>query len=167
MSDQEGFQPAWGREHGFVDLRQPLTAPGADAVSDRAAILDAVSRYSWAYDERDLPALSAVFTQNAVWDGSVQGSVPVGPYKGRAEIVEWLKGHMAAQPDQRRHCVLNQLVTHQDDGSAQVLAYLLLTSAQDGAVGVVTTGFYRFDLRKSGDGTWLIEHMFGGFDAPF
>ncbi len=167
MSDQEGLRPAWGRDCGFVDLGKPLTGIGAEGASDRAAILDAVARYSWGYDERDLPTLSGVFTEDAVWDGSVAGAVPIGPYKGRTEILEWLKGHMAAQPDQRRHCALNQLVTRQDRTTAQVLAYLLLTSAQGSAVHVVTTGFYRVDLRKSGDGTWLIEHIFGGFDTPF
>lgn len=167
MSDQPGLRPAWGRRDGFVNLGEPAADAGPDGASDRAAILDTLARYACGYDERDLPTLSGVFSQDAVWDGSVTGTVPIGPFKGRTEIVGWLKGHMHAQPDQRRHCVLNRLVTRQDGTTARALAYLLVTSAQDGAVRVVTTGFYRVDLRKSNDGAWLIEHMFAGFDAPF
>jgi hypothetical protein len=144
-----------------------VTATGPSGASDRAAILDALARYAWGYDERDLTVLAGVFAVDAAWDGSVAGTTPIGPFKGRAEIVEWLQGHMAAQSDQRRHCALNPLVTRQDATTAQLVAYLLLTSAQDGAVRVVTTGFYRLDLRKSVNGSWLIEHMFAGFDAPF
>jgi ketosteroid isomerase-like protein len=167
MSDQPGLRPAWGRSGGFVDLGQPVPQTGPDGASDRAAILETLARYAWAYDQRDLSALAAVFTEDAVWDGSVAGEVAIGPYKGRTEIVEWLKGHMAAQSDQRRHCALNQVVTRQDGATAQALAYLLLTAAQDGAVRVASTGFYRVDFRRSSDGAWLIEHMFGGFDVPF
>ena len=158
--------PAWGRSNGFVDVGVSAAELSADQVRDRLLILDVVNRYGWSYDERDLASLERTFTADAVFDGNVAGSFPVGPYEGRAAIVEWLQGHMDSQQDQRRHATTNPTFVAQTDSTATVNAYLILTSVADGQARLVTSGFYRFDLTKA-EGSWAISHIFGGFDAAF
>jgi hypothetical protein len=158
--------PGWGRSNGFVDVGVTVAELSADQVRDRLLILDVVNRYGWSYDERDLGSLERTFTADAVFDGSVAGSFPVGPYEGRDAIIEWLKGHMESQHDQRRHGTINPTFVSQTDSTATVNAYLILTSVADGQARLVTTGFYIFDLKKT-DGAWAISHAFGGFDSAF
>ncbi|WP_423184485.1 nuclear transport factor 2 family protein [Arthrobacter sp. NyZ413] len=159
--------PSWGRTNGFVAFGDTQAALDDSAVADRLRILDALDRYAWSYDERNIPALENGFTEDAVWEGSVAGEFAIDPIKGRRQISEWLQGHMAAQRDQRRHNILNVVFVSQEERTAELIAYLLLTSASAGKVDVVTTGFYRVNFAKSDTGAWEIEYMFGGFDAPF
>ncbi|GAB91304.1 nuclear transport factor 2 family protein [Gordonia rhizosphera] len=158
--------PAWGRRNGFIDVGTSASGLSDREVSDRLVILDVVNRYGWSYDERDLDSLERTFTADAVFDGSVAGSVDVGPYEGREAIIEWLKGHMAAQQEQRRHTILNPIFVSQTESTATVNCYLVLTAVADGVARLVTTGFYRFDLVND-DGAWSVRHVFGGFDAAF
>lgn len=158
--------PAWGSSETALDL--PVRGLGLDPAGavDRLLIQELVARYCWSYDERRLDALAAAYTSDAVWQGSVCGEFAIEDIVGREAIVDWLKGHMAAQTDQRRHCVLNTVFTQQSPDRAQVLSYLLLTSTQDRATAVVTTGFYRVDVVRTEEG-WLIERVYGGFDNAF
>ncbi len=159
-------QPAWGRLNGFVALGNDGTALDERQVMDRLLILNAVSQYGWTYDERDVDAMERGFTEDIVFDGNVGGTFAIEPVVGRDAVTAWLQGHMDSQAHQRRHNVTNQVVVAQTDDTASVNTYLLLTEAVDGAVRVVTSGFYRFDLVR-GETGWMISHIFGGFDAPF
>jgi hypothetical protein len=158
--------PAWGSATTALDL--PLHTPDLDAARavDRLLIQELVARYCWSYDERRLDALAASYTADAVWDGSVAGEFAIDDIVGREAIVDWLKGHMAAQSDQRRHNVLNTIFTKQGPDSAQLISYLLLTGTQDRVTSVITSGFYRVDVVKTGEG-WQIKRIFGGFDNAF
>jgi hypothetical protein len=158
--------PGWGRSNGFIDVGVSAADLSPEQVKDRLLVLDVVNRYGWSYDERDMGALERTFTLEAVFDGNVAGSVPIGPYEGRGAIVDWLKGHMAAQEDQRRHTILNPIFVSQTESSAVVNAYLVLTSVAGGQVRLVTTGFYKFELEKR-EGMWAIGHIFAGFDSAF
>jgi hypothetical protein len=158
--------PGWGRSNGFVELGRVATDVSSEQLKDRLLVLDVINRYGWSYDERDLDALGRAFTTDAVFDGNVAGSFPVGPYKGREAIVDWLKEHMAAQDDQRRHTILNHIVVAQTESTAVVNTYLVLTSVAERQARLVTTGFYKFELEKL-DGGWAISHIFAGFDSPF
>lgn len=159
--------PSWGRSNDFVPVADVPTGVDEFQLADRLAILDAMGRYSWAYDERQVVALGNSFTEDAVWEGSVAGEFAIEPIRGRDSISSWLQDHMANQPDQRRHNMTNHVFAAQNRESAEVIAYLLLTSASSGQVKVVTTGFYRVKLIKDASGAWLISYMFGGFDTPF
>jgi ketosteroid isomerase-like protein len=159
--------PSWGRSKDLVPVGDEAIGVNEFQLADRLAILDALGRYSWAYDERQVVALGNSFTEDAVWEGSVAGEFAIEPLRGREAISPPLQDHMANQQDQRRHNITNHVFAAQDRESAQVIAYLLLTSASTGQVKVVTTGFYRVNLIKDASGTWLISHMFGGFDTPF
>jgi hypothetical protein len=159
--------PAWGRSNSFLsfgDSQTPLTQAG---LVDRLNILDVLGRYAWSYDERNIAALESGFTEDAVWEGSVAGSFAIEPIRGRQAISDWLQGHMAAQNDQRRHNAINHIFVSQTETAAEVLSYLLLTSASEGSTRVITSGFYRVRFVKAEGGVWQIEHMFGGFDNPF
>jgi hypothetical protein len=127
---------------------------------------EVVSRYCWAFDQHRPDLLEECFTEDAVWEGAVSGSEAVGPIRGRARILEWLSGFWPHQHDQRRHILTNFLVEHLAAETAEIHAYLLLTSAKDGAVSLETTGFYRTQLALV-DERWRIRHLFAAFDAPF
>jgi len=158
--------PAWAAGSGLVDLRKPSASLGVKEVGDRQLIVETINRYGWAYDERREDVLADCFTDDAVFDGSVAGGFAVGPYEGRAAVVGWLKGIWGTQTDQRRHCVLNVLIDDLTDHSASVLAYALITGAENGVARLVTTGFYRIRMAKQ-DGIWRIARLFGGFDSAF
>ena len=158
--------PGWGRSNGFVDVGVSATQLSADEVKDRLLVLDVVNRYGWSYDERDIDSLRRTFAADAVFDGNVAGSTPVGPYEGRDAILVWLEGHMAAQAEQRRHTLLNPIFVSQTESSVVVNTYLVLTAVAAGQARLVTTGFYKFELAKR-DGVWVISRVFGGFDRAF
>lgn len=159
--------PAWGSSNAFVALGNSPLEVSEFQLADRLAILDTLGRYAWAYDERQIAALGASFHEDAVWEGSVAGDFVIEPIRGREAISSWLQEHMGNQQDQRRHNMTNHVFTVLNGQSAEVLTYLLLTSASSGGVNVISTGFYRAKLVKSAIGGWLISHMFGGFDTPF
>lgn len=160
--------PGWGRSTGMVDLRrETLEISTPDQTAQRANIIQAINRYGWAYDERDLEALAGAFTADGVWEGNVGGTFEIEPLVGREAIAGWLSNFMNQQVDQRRHNILNHVVVSQTGGEARVLTYLLLTSASAGEVKVVTTGFYTIDLVREHNGPWLIDRLVAGFDAPF
>jgi hypothetical protein len=110
--------------------------------------------------------LGDCFTEGAIWEGSVMGQHPVGPYAGRERIVEWLAEVWGEQRDQRRHIFTNLVTEVLTDESATAHAYLLLTAAGDATLTPVTTGPYRFELSRGVD-SWRITRLVGGFDAPF
>ncbi|WP_437773409.1 nuclear transport factor 2 family protein [Arthrobacter sp. KNU40] len=159
--------PAWGRANGFVSFGDTQNAVSEAGLVDRFNILDVLGRYAWAYDERNIAAIEDGFTENVVWEGSIAGNIRIDPVKGRRMVSEWLQGFMSAQTDQRRHNILNHVFVSQGESAAEVIAYLLLTSASEGKTAVVTSGFYRVRFVKSEADAWRIDYMFGGFDNPF
>jgi hypothetical protein len=158
--------PGWGRANGFVDVGVSAADLSDAQVRDRLLVLDVVNRYGWSYDERDIDSLRRTFAEDAVIDGSVAAQVEIGPFKGRETFVKWNEAHMATQDDQRRHMILNPTFVVQTSTTAVVNAYLMLTSVAKGQPRLVTTGLYRFELEKR-DGSWMVIHLFAGFDSAF
>jgi ketosteroid isomerase-like protein len=161
VSEELRPRPAWARETGWIEVGPAPVAP------DRAAVVERVHRYGWAFDERRADLLVDCFTADGVWEGSIMGVDPVGPFRGGRAVADWLAGFWTTQRDQRRHVFTNTLVEELGADRATVLAYLVLTSASAGAVRTETTGCYRFQLAREPDGAWRIAHLFAGFDAPF
>lgn len=158
--------PGWGRRNGYLAVGESAADLSITQVKDRLLILDVINRYGWGYDERDLSALEQTFTPDAIFDGRVAGALPVGPFAGRTAIIDWLKQHMIAQDDQRKHTILNHIFAAQTVSTAVVNSYLVLTSVAAGQARLVTTGFYKFEMEKH-DGVWAIGHVFAGFDSTF
>jgi hypothetical protein len=150
--------PGWALHRGLVDLDGPHPA---------GSPMQTAHRYAWAYDERELGVLADVFNEDAVFEAIVADGEPIEPLRGRAAVVTWLKGHMAAQHDQRRHNMLNPVVLVEEPNEAVVCAYLLLTAAEDGLVRLVTTGTYRLRMTRTAEAPWRIAQITAGFDRPF
>jgi hypothetical protein len=157
--------PAWGSAAGYLQPRGPIstTLTLADLV-DRYAVQDTVLRYSYAYDERALNVLRALLTDEAVFAYTISGS-PLEEVRGKETLVSWLADIMESQTDQRRHAVTNVVVQDISSDRATVVGYISLVSVAAKA-SLVTTGFYRFDLEKSG-GVWRIAYILDGLDRPF
>jgi ketosteroid isomerase-like protein len=157
--------PAWASTAGIVDvgLAEPLTV---DAVADRMLIVERLHRYCWGFDERNLEALTDCFTEDAVWEGNVTGTTPIGPMTGRDNVIHWLTNFWPHQHDQRRHVLTNCVVERQTTDEAVASAYLLLLASTGTKAALETTGLYVTTLRRAGS-KWQITRMVAGFDAPF
>lgn len=155
--------PGWSHAAGLIDLCPG--ASGGDALA-RQLVVERVARYCWAYDERRADLLADCFTEDAVWEGNVLDAIPIGPFRTRTGIIDWLTGFWPHQHDQRRHMLLNNIVEQLDGDSALTLSYLLLMASDGRSSSIECTGFYRCEHVREGD-TWRIARMTAGFDAPF
>ena len=136
-------------------------------LADRQLIIEALSKYTWGYDEGDFKMLADSFTENATSGGRVSGTdMKWGPMRGRAEIVSVLEGIRKTQTDQRRHCVSNFIFISQTETKASYRCYLNLVAAENGQPKLVTGGWYEIDAVKEGD-TWRMSRLDGVLDAPF
>lgn len=159
-------EPAWARNANHSRVRAVSPREDDNETLDRLLVTERIYRYAWGYDERDAELLGACFTEDGVWEGSIMGTEQVGPFVGRAAVVEFLTGFWVVQEDQRRHIFTNIVIDQLDAGTATAHAYLMLTAASDASMQPQTTGPYRFDLVKVG-GVWRMKRLTAGFDAPF
>jgi hypothetical protein len=152
--------------HSAVKPLVPAQRAG-DAI-DRELIAERVARYGWAYDERDREGLGDCFTEDGVWEGQIMGIEPVGPFAGRAAIVDFLAGFWDEQSDQRRHVFTNVVLDDVGREQATAHAYLILLGSSEASMSALTAGPYRFELvREPGDGVWRLQRLAAGFDAPY
>jgi hypothetical protein len=148
---------------------RPLVADTeAGPAIDRLLVAERIARYGWAYDERDREGLGDCFTEDGVWEGQIMGTDPVGPFEGRAAIVEFLTGFWDEQDDQRRHVFTNVVVDEVGPHTATAHAYLILLGSSDAAMRPLTAGPYRLHLaRDPHDDVWRMTRLAAGFDAPY
>ncbi|MFJ3802885.1 nuclear transport factor 2 family protein [Streptomyces sp. NPDC090088] len=157
--------PAWAHGTGELELGRVQAVPTTlERAVDRIMVVETLYRYGLAYDERRRDVLEDVFTEDAVFAGSVSGHSDFRE-EGREKVVSWLCGIWETQTDQRRHLMTNPIVQKLTDDSCEVMApFALCASAAE--TSLVTTGIYRFDLVKR-DGRWLIQYIYDGLDRPF
>lgn len=134
---------------GDLEVREPAT---------QLAVQRALANYAFALDRHDPDALADVLTEDATWTFTVAGGPGPGPVAGRAAILAFVRDATAGQADRRRHHLTDVVVDPADAGTAAARAYLLLTSAAGESASVVTTGYYTFTLRRSGD-AWRIATL--------
>ena len=158
--------PAWAHAAGLLDLGAPVHAGEGSGTMARASFCERIARYCWAYDERRIDRLGDCFTDDAIWEGNVLGQTAIGPFEGRAAIVDWLSKFWPHQKDQRRHMILNTIVEQQTGETAMTLSYLLLMASTGDAMSMESMGFYRTVYRRQG-ADWLISRLTAGFDKPF
>lgn len=126
-----------------------------------------LGKASWGYDEADPDLVASCFTDDARMalrigrDGDV-----VGPFEGREAIRTLHADSMAAQTDQRRHNLSNTWVDKETADEATVVTNLTLLSVEHGAVGVLSSGWYRDQLVHR-DGAWLIADRYVYLDLPY
>ena len=157
---------AWAHRAGLLGLCSPVPVKDRCEASDRAAFCERIARYCWAYDERRIEQLGECFTPDAIWEGSVLGQIPIGPFEGREAIVDWLGKFWPHQKDQRRHMLLNTIVEEQTRETAVTLSYLLLMASTGEALSMESMGFYKTTYRWQ-DSVWRIARLTAGFDKPF
>jgi hypothetical protein len=161
----ETCPPAWAHEVGALSLGLVASVPSSVAeIADRLLIQETAFRYGLAYDERRLDVLADVFTSDVTFAFCVSGG-GYGEFNGRDEVVDWLHEVMQGQSDQRRHVCGNFIIEELSADRAVATMYLALF-ASDRDTRVVTSGFYRMQLRKA-DGKWRICYVYDGLDRPF
>jgi hypothetical protein len=158
-------RPAWGHVIGELSLG-PVADVGAAAehLVDRLLVVETLARYGWAYDERRYEVLESVFTEDAVFAGSIAGEGAFR-HEGRKTVVDWLAGIWPQQLDQRRHLYTNPVIEHLTDRECTLCVSFGLFASSDTS-RLVTTGWKRVQLRKQ-DGKWLISEIYDGLDRPF
>jgi 3-phenylpropionate/cinnamic acid dioxygenase small subunit len=135
-------------------------------VADRLAINQAFASYAWAMDAKDWDLLGQVFTEDASFTVAVAGGPTVGPFEGRAAIVDFISSTTAAQQDQRRHVITNVRMEREGPGEATATAILTLIVTAAGELTVHSTGPYRVDVVDEGD-AWRFRRMHLALDRPF
>jgi ketosteroid isomerase-like protein len=144
-----------------------LSMSGGAAMTARAEIENVLGRASWGYDENDVDLIAAQFTESATMTMQIgrDGDV-IGPFEGREAIRKLHADSLAAQTDQRRHNLSNVVLVEESPDTATTTSNLTLLSIENGAVRVLSSGWYRDDLVKSG-GEWLIATRHIYLDLPY
>jgi len=133
----------------------------------RAEIENVLGRASWGYDENDVDLIAAQFTETATMTMQIgrDGDV-IGPFEGRDAIRKLHADSLAAQTDQRRHNLSNLVLVKESPDTASTTSNLTLLSIENGVVRVLSSGWYRDDLVKTG-GEWLIATRHIYLDLPY
>lgn len=135
-------------------------------MSVRNEIENALANYALAYDDGDMDAVQTAFADDAVLTMKIAGGAEVGPLKGVDEIMGLYRSAHESQTDQRRHITTNLLVEEIDDTTVRTVSYLLITSAENGALRTLSTGKYADEWTKA-DGTWRLARRHIGLDLPY
>jgi len=134
--------------------------------SDKLTIQELLSRAAYAFDERQLDVLEQCFTSEASMLVDITGVGEVGPFEGRASIMQLMSDTLAAQTDVRRHIISNFFFESEGKKAARVVSSLVVFSVENGEINVIISGIYRDDVAKS-DGEWRIRHRRLDLDLPF
>jgi hypothetical protein len=152
----------WAERTGRYDLMATTPAAAVDT-QDQLAITDVVHRYAWALNHLRADVIETLLAPDASFTGSFAGDREWAVH-GAPQIAEFLVGYMREVGIQRRHFVTNLLVQGHGPGNATAtaIAYFLIVSGGS-PPGLIATGWYAMDLRKSE--RWLISSVYDGVDA--
>ncbi|MCE0764658.1 nuclear transport factor 2 family protein [Pseudonocardia kujensis] len=133
----------------------------------RAEIENTLGRAAWGYDENDVDLIAAQFAETATMTMQIgRDGETIGPFDGREAIRKLHADSLAGQTDQRRHNISNLVVVKETADSASTTSNLTLLSIEDGAIRVLSSGWYRDELVKQGD-AWLITSRHIYLDLPY
>ena len=133
----------------------------------RAEIENVLGRAAWGYDENDVDLVAAQFTEDAVMTMRIgRDGELIGPFEGRAAIHKLHADSLEQQTDQRRHNLSNLIVEKETAADATTIANLTLLSVENGAVRVLSSGWYRDQLVHR-DGHWQIRNRHIQLDLPY
>jgi 3-phenylpropionate/cinnamic acid dioxygenase small subunit len=130
------------------------------------AIHELLNRAAYYFDVRDVDGLEACFTEDARMLVEIAGGDTFGPFEGRAAIMELMRGTLEAQKDKRRHIICDVFFESTGKDEATVVSTLVVTSVENDAMTLVTSGVYRDVVRKTGS-DWLIVDRHLGLDRGF
>jgi 3-phenylpropionate/cinnamic acid dioxygenase small subunit len=120
-------------------------------------ILELLARSAYALDERDVAMLESCFAPNALMAIQIAGAAAPARFEGRDQIMRLMRDSMAAQKDKRRHVTTNTLFLAKSGGEVSLVSNLTLTSVENGAIRLVTSGLYRDRVRKEAGRWQLVE----------
>lgn len=133
----------------------------------RAEIENILGLAAWGYDENDVDLIADQFTETATMTLQIgRDGDPIGPFEGRDAIRKLHADSLAAQTDQRRHNISNLVITKETADTASITSNLTLLSIENGAVRVLSSGWYRDELVNR-DGRWLISNRHIYLDLPY
>ncbi|GAA5059114.1 3-phenylpropionate/cinnamic acid dioxygenase small subunit [Thermocatellispora tengchongensis] len=127
-----------------------------EALAERVARLEAAeaareltAAYALALDTKDLDALAALFTEDAV--------LHAGPrtLRGREAVVGFFRDALLADPGTKKHLIMNHRVTHPAPGEVRVESYFMYTST--GPESVLGWGGYSDLVRVAGGSARFAE----------
>jgi hypothetical protein len=129
------------------------------------AVLNVIHNYVWNLDANEMDELASLLCEDATTQGvSRRTDVSWGEWRGREEIARELRQIRGAQIGRRRHQLTTPVFFDLSEGNAVVQVYLSILSTPPGnKPELVTTGQYRFSLRKSSE-EWQIAAIEAEFD---
>jgi len=136
-------------------------------VTARAEIENVLGLAAWGYDENDVDLIAEQFAETATMTMQIgRDGDTIGPFEGREAIRKLHADSLAGQTDQRRHNISNLVVQKETAEAAQTTSNLTLLSIENGAVRVLSSGWYSDELVKR-DGRWLISRRHIYLDLPY
>lgn len=137
------------------------TVAGADTVTDRLAITDVLTQYSYRWDGKDAAGFAGLFTDDAVIERHVFGElVPGSRLVGKEAIYQYaVESHGGRLADrQSRHHFSGIVFVELDADSAVTENMALIThqTASDSAAVIRSSGIYRNTWRRTAEG-WRIS----------
>jgi len=134
-------------------------------LEQKLAIHELLGRAAYAYDERDMTLLERGFAEAAVMTMRVAGGDLIGPFEGRAAIMQLMRNSMAEQTDVRRHVVSN--IFFEEEGEAPVVvSNLTLVATENGVASLLAAGVYR-DTVVEEEGSWRISKRHIELDSSY
>ena len=135
-------------------------------LATKQAIHEALARSAYALDERQMDLLEAGFTENATLEIKIADAEPIH-FESRDTIMGLMRDAAETQTDIRRHLITNLYFQGIDSrGLVQCTANLTITSVENGAIRLVTSGYYR-DKFEHKNGDWQIAHRCIDMDMAY
>jgi hypothetical protein len=137
-----------------------------DSRTAESLIHELMSDYAWGNDVRDIGLIVSCFTEDGGFGLQIAGQEPVGPFRGRPALVEFMGSALLSQTDQRRHVITNVKLTRVSADEYAARSYLTLAVTDGGATRIATTGWYEDTIVLEG-GRWLIGDRWLWLDGQF
>lgn len=138
----------------------------AISTDDKLAIHELLGRAALGYDERDEKMLAQCFAADAQFTMRIGQGDLVGPFEGRAGIMELMTSSMASQSDVRRHVISNIVFATASPERAQVISNLTLLATENESIQLLSAGIYRDEVALL-DGAWQITNRHLDLDKSF
>lgn len=133
----------------------------ADTVSDRLAITDVLTQYSYRWDGKDATGFADLFTEDAIMEQHINGELTAGSrVVGKAAIYEYAlnshRGRLADRQTRHHFSGLVFLELTAESAVTENMALITHQTATDSAPVNRSSGIYRNNWRKTAAG-WRIS----------
>ena len=135
------------------------------SMEQKQAIQEMLAAGAYAYDERDMEALAAGFTEDATMSMRIAGGDLIGPFSGRDSVMQLFHDSMAQQSDVRRHLVSN-IFFDETGENPLAISNLTLVATENGEIQLLSAGIYR-DTVVLEEGTWRILDRYLELDKSY